>query len=39
VPNTPAQAFAQALFSLKKEAQPSNGELPNLFLLGFLIAA
>src|SRR6266540_6874053 len=31
VPNTPVQAFSQASFSLKKEVQPSNGELPKFF--------
>ena len=31
VPNTPVQAFSQASFSLKKEVQPSNGELPKFY--------
>jgi hypothetical protein len=37
VPNTPAQAFSQALFSPKKEVQPSNGELPSFLLLRLLV--
>ena len=39
VPNTPVQAFSQALFSLKKEVQPSNEELPKYLLLMFLFVA